>query len=676
MRRAVFLALFFGLAGQAEAATLHVSPSGSDSAACSSAAPCASFTRAYNAAAAGDVIQVANGTYSRQDVPSGSKAVTFRGGPGVTVRQLWNKASYVTYDGINVDAGGVKSSGGAAFELSGSNTTVKNASVGNVADEKAMLAAGANHTIDNVTFHDAIYRTDGVHMECVYAIGVPGFTLRNSTFRDCAVMDILFTYGSWWSPKPPAYGNVTIENNVFSHPEMANNGGWHYYSLYVGDTGPNGAGGDPLNGWVVRNNTFETSAYISSGGASNGTRFVNNLGSWTCLSGATYRGNVGSACSAQDKAVSPSSSNANTTAAFGWRNPAAYDFRLNAGSPAINAGDPNDAPARDRDGNARSGAPDAGAYEFGGTSGPGPTPDTQAPSSPTGITWSSTSQTGIGVSWNASNDNVGVTGYRIYRNGTQVGTSTSTSYTLSGLSCGTSYTIAISAVDAAGNESGRLTGTRSTSACSTSDTTPPSVPQGMAWNGVTQTSIGVRWNASTDNVGVTGYRIYRNGSLAGTTTSTSYTVSGLSCGTSYTIALTAVDAAGNESYAPHATGSTTTSACAAADNTPPSVPKGMAWNGITQTSIGVRWNASTDNVGVTGYRIYRNGTLAGTTNGSARSYTVTGLTCNTSYTIALTAIDAAGNESYAPEATGTTRTSACGARKASLGTLGLLGGMG
>ena len=56
-------------------------------------------------------------------------------------------------------------------------------------------------------------------MECLYAIGVPGFTLRNSTFRDCAIMDLFFTYGSWWSPLPPAYGNVTVENNVFAHSE-------------------------------------------------------------------------------------------------------------------------------------------------------------------------------------------------------------------------------------------------------------------------------------------------------------------------------------------------------------------------------------------------------------------------------------------------------------------------
>ena len=81
---------------------------------------------------------------------------------------------------------------GAAFELGGSERDgPATPQIGNVADEKAMLAIGANLTVDNVVFHDAIFRTEGTHMECLYAIGVPGFTLRNSTFRDCAVMDVV-----------------------------------------------------------------------------------------------------------------------------------------------------------------------------------------------------------------------------------------------------------------------------------------------------------------------------------------------------------------------------------------------------------------------------------------------------------------------------------------------------
>ena len=94
----------------------------------------------------------------------------------------------------------------------------------------------------------------------------------------------------------------------------------------------------------------------------------------------------------------------------------------------------------------------------------------------------------------------------------------------------------------------------------------------MAWTTKTQTSIGVRWDASSDNVGVTGYRIYRNGTRVATTTATSYNVTGLACGTSYTIGLTAIDAAGNESNRAEATGTTSTNACLGADAHPDAHP--------------------------------------------------------------------------------------------------------
>jgi Bacterial TSP3 repeat len=343
-------------------ANVYLSPSGSDSAACSQAAPCQSMARGYAVAAAGQVVQLAAGTYPRQDVPAGTKAVTFRGGPGVSVRQLMSNASNATYDGIEVDAGGLHTTG-AALEIHGSGTTFKNAAVGNVVDEKGLLVVGANHTVDNVVFHDAILRTNGVHMECVYAIGVPGFTIRNSTFRDCAVMDLFFTYGSWWTPQPPSYGNVTIENNVFSHPEMESNGGWHYYSLYINPVGPAGAA-DPLDGWVVRHNTFERTASIVPQQGTNGTRWVGNLGDWDCRAGISYTYNVGKKCSATDKQVSPASSSQTATAPLGWVNPGTLDFHLTASSPALNAGDPADHPATDRDGVPRDSTPDAGAYEY------------------------------------------------------------------------------------------------------------------------------------------------------------------------------------------------------------------------------------------------------------------------------------------------------------------------
>ena len=80
--------------------------------------------------------------------------------------------------------------------------------------------------------------------------------------------------------------------------------------------------------------------------------------------------------------------------------------------------------------------------------------DTQAPSVPTGLSVSNIAQTSADVSWNASSDNVGVTGYNVYVDGNLDGSTASTNYALSSLSANTTYTVAISAYDAAGNESG------------------------------------------------------------------------------------------------------------------------------------------------------------------------------------------------------------------------------
>ena len=80
-----------------------------------------------------------------------------------------------------------------------------------------------------------------------------------------------------------------------------------------------------------------------------------------------------------------------------------------------------------------------------------------------------------------------------------------------------------------------------------SDTSPPTVPAGLHPTAVTATSVSLAWTASTDNAGVTGYTTYSNGASAGTSTGASFTVGGLTCGTSYSLAVDAYDAAGNRS---------------------------------------------------------------------------------------------------------------------------------
>src|SRR5207245_11599267 len=85
----------------------------------------------------------------------------------------------------------------------------------------------------------------------------------------------------------------------------------------------------------------------------------------------------------------------------------------------------------------------------------------------------------------------------------------------------------------------------------------------------------------------------------------------------------------------------------------PTAPAGLVVTAKTGTSISLKWNASADNVGVSGYRIYRGAILAGTANGL--TFTDTNLARNTSYTYTIKAFDQAGNHSPASNSV-TTRT--------------------
>ena len=174
-----------------------------------------------------------------------------------------------------------------------------------------------------------------------------------------------------------------------------------------------------------------------------------------------------------------------------------------------------------------------------------PCADTQAPSPPANVAVTSRTATSVALSWSASSDNVGVVGYGLYRGATLFGTTAVNTGIFSNLACGTTFTFAVDAYDAAGNRSGKTTITASTTACP--DTTPPSTPTGLAASSITQTSLTLGWNASSDNVGVTGYDVYRNGTLMSSVASTSYAQAGLACGTSYSFAVEARDAAGNRS---------------------------------------------------------------------------------------------------------------------------------
>lgn len=181
------------------------------------------------------------------------------------------------------------------------------------------------------------------------------------------------------------------------------------------------------------------------------------------------------------------------------------------------------------------------------------------------------------------------------------------------------------------------------------DTQAPTAPTGLQAGTPASTSVALSWNAATDNVGVTGYNVYNGSTLVATVTGTSYTVTGLTSNTAYTFTVKAVDAAGNVSPASNAVSVTT--APVVVDNQAPTAPTGLHIMGTpTSSSVNLMWSASTDNVGVTGYQIFKGSTLVATVSGTTLEYTVTGLSASTAYTFTVKAIDAAGNVSAASNA--------------------------
>src|SRR5882762_8362260 len=208
-----------------------------------------------------------------------------------------------------------------------------------------------------------------------------------------------------------------------------------------------------------------------------------------------------------------------------------------------------------------------------------PPPDTMPPSAPANLAVMSASSTQVNLSWTASTDNVGVTGYMVERcqgaacsNFAQIATPTTTTFNDAGLIASTSYSYRVRANDAANNPS-PYSSTATGSTMAGPDTIPPSAPINLAATAVSDTQINLVWTASTDNVGVIGYMVERCQGAAcsnfvqiSTSTATTFSDTGLTGTTSYSYRVRATDAAGNlSSYSSTGTASTP----APPDTTPP-----------------------------------------------------------------------------------------------------------
>ncbi|MEU8977282.1 discoidin domain-containing protein [Streptomyces sp. NPDC048309] len=175
----------------------------------------------------------------------------------------------------------------------------------------------------------------------------------------------------------------------------------------------------------------------------------------------------------------------------------------------------------------------------------------------------------------------------------------------------------------------------------TGDTEAPTAPTNLAYTEPATGQIKLTWTAATDNVKVTGYDIYANGELR-TSVDGAVTTYTDTQPASATVAyyVRAKDAAGNQS----ANSNTVTRKGDGGDTQAPTAPANLAFTEATSGQVKLTWQASTDNVKVTGYDVYANGTLRQSVAGDVTTYTDSQPTSAT-VTYYVRAKDAAGNMS-------------------------------
>lgn len=176
------------------------------------------------------------------------------------------------------------------------------------------------------------------------------------------------------------------------------------------------------------------------------------------------------------------------------------------------------------------------------------TGDTQAPTIPTNVGAIANSPTQVTVSWTASTDNVGVTGYTVKRGGTSVGAPAASPFVNTGLTANTTYSYTVSAHDAVPNTSADSTAATVTTP-NVVDGTNPTVPTNLVASNITSSTATITWTPSTDTggSGLAGYDVFRGGVQIAQVASPTYPATNLAPSTTYSFTARARDGAGNVS---------------------------------------------------------------------------------------------------------------------------------
>ena len=258
--------------------------------------------------------------------------------------------------------------------------------------------------------------------------------------------------------------------------------------------------------------------------------------------------------------------------------------------------------------------------------------DDSAPAAPTNLQFVRSTSTSIMMRWTNSSDIGKLNCYEVYRNGKLVGTTNSVEIIDNGLNTHTQYEYYVVAVGANGVRSEK---SNTSKAATDVDAYAPTTPTGLQAVVRADGTVYLTWIASSDNVSVDGYNLYRNGEFIGNTAGTAYNDKNAEPGYHEYY----VEAFDNESN------NSLFSDSVYADNMPPKKPV-LHISEVTPLRITFKWD-SEDNVEIDHFEIYKNGEFFRNTDSS--ECTDTQVIAGYEYSYYVVAIDTSGNMSEASD---------------------------
>ncbi len=264
---------------------------------------------------------------------------------------------------------------------------------------------------------------------------------------------------------------------------------------------------------------------------------------------------------------------------------------------------------------------------------------------PTNLSAVSISSSSVSLTWEAAIGDYRMDGFQVYRDGTYIGTTSTTSYTDDTATASTKYSYQVLAYDAADYKSGLSDAliVVTPEALGSEPDIADAIPTSLSTEFVSSSSVGLTWEAAVGDYGVIGFQVYRDGTFIGTTPTTSYTDDTASASTTYLYEVLAYDAADNKSGLSDALSVVTENAANPDLDIADAIPTNLSAEFISSSSVSLTWQAAVGDYGVIGFQVYRDGTFIGTT--PTTRYTDDTASASTTYLYEVLAYDLADNKS-------------------------------